>query len=92
MKILYISAIIITLVGCASAGEVLKMGPDTYTVTGTAGSERGGEAGAKSAALKKANEYCSSKNRTILVISSSQQTLNGYGTGSAELIFKCIEE
>lgn len=92
MKILVTSGIILLLVGCASAGDVLKTGPDTYSVTGMAGSERGGEAGAKSAALKKANEYCTSKNKEILVVNSTQQTINGYGAGSAELTFKCIEK
>jgi uncharacterized lipoprotein YajG len=29
MKILVVSAIILMLVGCASASEVLKLGPDT---------------------------------------------------------------
>lgn len=47
MKKLLIIAVPLALVGCAQSSGVLKMGPDTYSISVHAAPARGGETGAR---------------------------------------------
>ena len=78
------------LVACAYSSDVVKMGPDKYSVTGTAGSERGGAYGAKQVAVETANEYCKKLGKQVNVTNVNVATINSNGTGSADVTFNCV--
>ena len=70
----------------------MKMGPDTYRVTGMASPVRGGSAGAQTLALEEANKYCASVNKEILVTNVGQRDLNIRGGGSSDVTFRCLDK
>ncbi len=90
MRLLITIPIVFFLSACAYSSSVTKIGTDTYYITGTAGSERGGALGAKNAAISGASEYCLKQNKQVNIVSSNSSTVNELGTGSAEVTFKCL--
>jgi hypothetical protein len=83
-------AFTITLAGCASSSGVLKMGPDTYSITAQASPARGGTAGAKQMALQEANQFCEKMSKEIFVTNFGSATTNDYGAGDSSLTFRCL--
>ena len=72
MKLLSIGILTATaLVGCGSTGGVMKLGPDTYTVTASKHNFAGGAPSAQSNALEMANAYCDGMGREVLVKNTS---------------------
>ena len=70
MKLLFTSLgllTISTLAACGSTGGVMKLGPDTYTVTASKHNFAGGAPSAQSNALEMANAYCEGIGREVLV-------------------------
>ena len=59
--------IALMLAGCAQSSGILKMGPDTYSVSVHAAPARGGVSGAKKLAFEEGNEHCSSLGKEFLV-------------------------
>jgi hypothetical protein len=55
------------LTGCATSSGVLKMGPDTYTVSVGASPARGGVIGAKKMAYEEASKECMKTNKEMLI-------------------------
>jgi hypothetical protein len=96
MNKLWIAASLSTAVmsaGCASSTGVLPVGPDTYSISAGASSARGGQAGARGAALKEAGEYCAKSGKQILVQDiSGSSTLNNplYISDNSNVIFRCL--
>ena len=90
MKYIFMVAIATMLTACAYSSDVVKIGPDTYSVSGTAGSERGGKYGAKQVAIKEANAFCEKLHKQINVINVNVATVNDIGTGSADITFSCV--
>lgn len=82
----------IFLAGCASTGDVMQMGPDTYSVSSAAAPARGGPAAARSLALKEANAFCAAQGKQIMVMNVSTSTLNDFGAGSADVNFRCLTQ
>jgi hypothetical protein len=81
------------LMGCASNTGVLQLAPNTYTVSvGVAGtgSVSGNDTKAKRNALIQANEYCSGKNKQILVENIKMNST--YAGSTSDLIFKCLTD
>jgi hypothetical protein len=78
------------LAACAQSSGVLKMGPDTYTVSATAAPARGGSSEARKLALADANQYCAKLSQEILVTNIGTATTNVYGAGSADVTFRCL--
>lgn len=80
----------IAVTACAtpSSSGVLKMGPDTYTVSATAAAMAGGKDEAKKMVLTAAEQHCKQMNRELLVtnISVKKTSLEG----SAEVTFRCL--
>ena len=89
-KIFFYSLLCLFITGCAQSSSVLKMGPDTYTVSIHAAPLRGGETGAKALALKQASEHCSSIQRELLVNNISVKPSSHLPGGTADLIFRCL--
>ncbi len=90
MKFIFTIPIIFLLYACAYSSSVTKIGADTFYITGTAGSERGGALGAKKTAIDGASDYCKKQNKQVSIISSDSSIVNNLGTGSAEVTFKCM--
>ncbi len=79
------------LAACASTSGVVPIGHDTYMV---ARSEKGFDttgSKVKAGALKEANAFCSSKNKTIEVVDASQNDMIPFKSDAqAEIHFKCV--
>jgi hypothetical protein len=90
MKIVALSVISVSLVGCAQSSGVLKLGPDTYTVSAAAAPARGGSSEARKIALTEANQHCTVMAKEILVTNVVTATTNVHGAGSAEVTFRCL--
>lgn len=89
LSILFVAAF---LGACAQSSGVLKMGPDTYTVSSAAAPARGGYSEARKIALAEANQYCSSQGKEILVTNVNTATINAFGAGSADITFRCLSK
>lgn len=90
MRIAVASIACVLFAGCAQSSGVLKMGPDTYTVSAAAAPARGGSSEARKIALTEANQHCAQMGKEILVTNVGTATTNIYGAGSAEVTFRCL--
>lgn len=81
---------VLALGGCAQSSGVLKMGPDTYTVSVHAAPARGGEAGARNLALTEANERCSREGREIMVTNIASGRSSHLPGGTVDVTFRCL--
>ncbi len=75
--------------GCAMTTDPQEIGPNTYTISGTAAPVRGGEGGARSVALPDAGRYCRSLGRQIVVTGVSQHYVFP-ANGGADVTFRCL--
>lgn len=78
------------LTGCAQSSGVLKMGPDTYSVSVHAAPARGGEPGAMRLAMTEANQACAALGRETLVRNVSSGPSSHLPGGTVDLIFQCL--
>lgn len=78
------------LAGCAVSSGIMKMGPDTYSVSVAASPVRGGTVGAKQMALTDAGQYCAANGKEILVTNTSSETTNARGAGTVDITFRCL--
>lgn len=78
------------LAACAQSSGVLKMGPDTYSVSVHAAPARGGESGARNLALTEANEKCSAERKEVLVKNISSGRSTHLPGGTVEVTFQCL--
>lgn len=89
MKNLSMLVVPILLTACAQTSGVMKMGPDTYSISVDASFARGGESGARNIALTAANEKCSAEGKEIFVTNISSGGSRHPG-GNAEITFQCL--
>ena len=80
----------LSVCACAMSTGVMKMGPDTYTVSVAAAPARGGAVGAKQVALTEAGQYCAAMGKEILVTNTSSQRTTNLGAGNFDLTFRCL--
>lgn len=91
MKKIVVFAVLV-LTGCAQSSGVLKMGPDTYTVSTHAAPARGGTSGAKSLSLTEANQYCAGMGKEIFVTHVETRASEHLPGGTADVTFRCLAE
>jgi hypothetical protein len=84
MKRLSLLLAAVILVACAHSSGVLKMGPDTYSVSASASAIRGGRSGAKNIAVTEANEKCAFEGKEILITNTS------YSGETVDITFQCL--
>ena len=77
------------LAACSTVGEVMPIGVDTYTVAGRMGGQLPAWSEVKGLAIKRANEFCDSKNKTMTVVGWETHGARGWTPLDAELTFKC---
>lgn len=92
MKPMVALVILATQAGCAKSSGVLKMGPDTYSVSVHAAPARGGESGARKIALTEANAKCVAEGKEILVTSVSSGRSSHFPGGTVEVTFQCLSK
>lgn len=91
MKIFLSAAVIgLILCGCSQSSGVLKMGPDTYTVSVHAAPIRGGESGARKIALTEASNKCVAEGGEILVTNIESKPSSHLAGGTVNLTFRCL--
>lgn len=78
------------LMGCSQSSGVLKLGPDTYSVSVHAAPARGGEAEAKRLALTEANQACSGMGRELLVTNLGSGPSSHLPGGTVDVTFQCL--
>lgn len=78
------------LTACAQSSGVLKMGPDTYSVSVHAAPARGGAPGARNLAITEANDQCTKLGREILVKNISSGRSTHLPGGTVEVTFQCL--
>ena len=86
------ATLVVLVAGCAAdlrSSGVMKVGPDTFTVSTVTNGAAGGELGAKQTALEEANRYCSDNKREILVANIDSKK-GPARDGQAMLIFRCL--
>lgn len=83
---------VVILVGCASSSGVVMTGEDSYMISR---SEKGFDttgARVKADAIKEANEYCSSKGKTVELVHSEHHDMKPFRSDAQSTIeFKCVE-
>lgn len=81
----------LAVAGCASSSGVLKLGPDTYSVSAVAPPGEGGRTGAQRIALTEANQHCAQQSREILVTNMAGSS-DPMGRGGFQVTFRCLSK
>ena len=89
---LWLFGVLAALTACASTTGIVPVGPDTYTVSASATAERGGTMGARILAIQQAGRYCTSIGRELLVTNITTKTINRFGEGFSDVIFRCLPQ
>lgn len=92
MKLFVTCFACVLLASCTHSSGVLKMGPDTYTVSAAAHPIRGGPSEARKIAMTEANQYCTRMGKEILVANAGVASINVDGAGSVEVTFRCFDK
>ncbi|AOE49416.1 hypothetical protein [Kangiella sediminilitoris] len=93
MKLLICSVFFSTLLaGCATTSEVIPVGKETYRVSAEMGGQFPSWSDVKGLALKKANEFCQSKNMYMVEKDWVTHGSRGWTPLNAELTFTCNKE
>jgi hypothetical protein len=75
------------LAGCATVGDPQPIGPDTYMLSASTFMEVHSSAEEKAMPIAKANTFCSSMGKKMLLVSSDS---GQFPTAHAEITFKCL--
>jgi hypothetical protein len=80
------------LCGCSSSSGVLKIGPDTYTISTSASPAKGGVPAAKRIAYQEATAECVTRGNLELYVLSEKSTSPTWTEGMAnvEVNFRCL--
>jgi hypothetical protein len=84
--------VVLAMTSCATTSKVSPVGHGMYTVTSVASPMRGGSGGARGMAFSAADDFCQKMGKTPEVSDSGTDTLNGYGAGSADITFRCVDK
>lgn len=89
-----LSAIFLGVLGitaCSNSSGVLKMGPDTFSISTEASFGRGGIPAAKKIAYQEAGNECSKRGLEVFVLNErSAGTTFTDGMAKTELTFRCL--
>jgi hypothetical protein len=84
-------AFLALMTGCATSSGVLKMGPDTYSVSVSAAPARGGITGAKRMAYAEATQECEKQGKELLAV-SEESGHDFPAAGRVDLTFRCLDK
>jgi len=89
INILCVGISVLSISGCGSTGDVMKLGPDTYTVSASKHYTSGGAA-AKTNALQAAIKYCEDLSKEVLVTNTQDGFDVPFYTYS--VTFNCLDK
>ena len=92
MKIIITLVAALALTGCANSSGVVKIGPDTFTISTSASPGKGGIPAAKRIAYQEAGEECARRGG-LEVFALTENTASPTwteGMASMELNFRCL--
>ena len=82
-QILPILGLIVPVLGCATASDVMDTGNGTYMISAHASWARGGAAGANQVAYKDANAYCQAHGGHAVVLGADSRDVYQSGFGGS---------
>jgi hypothetical protein len=93
MKRLLSAGLVIFIAGCSHSSGVIKIGPETYTISTSASWAKGGAPSAKRIAYDEANEQCIKQgNLEVFLLSEKSNTASIVdGMFRFELNFRCLK-
>lgn len=91
MKSLLLLVVLALITACTGSSGVLVMGPDTFSVTGSASAYRGGYSEGRRIALESANAHCSMLGKSILV--TNVDTVDREDLAPSTVVtFRCLND
>jgi len=92
MRTLISLAIAAALAACANSSGVMKVGPDTFTISTSASPGKGGVPAAKRIAYEEASTACASRGLEVFALSEKTASPSWTeGMASMELNFRCLK-
>lgn len=83
----------LALAGCANSSGVLKVGPDSYTISTSASPGKGGIPAAKRIAFEEAATACAQQGLELLALSEKSKSPTWTeGMATMELNFRCLKK
>ena len=79
-------------VGCIQSSGVLKMGPDTYSISVHAAPGQGGMTGSKRTAINEANAHCSAMRKEIVITNADSHPSTHFPGGTTDVTFLCLDK
>lgn len=87
-----LTAFAAVLTACSSSSGILKMGPDTYTISTSASPGRGGVPAAKRIAYQEASAECLSRGLEVFTLSEKTASPTWTeGMAKMDLNFRCLQ-
>ena len=84
---------VIAVAACSNSSGVLKMGPDTFSISTEASFGKGGIPAAKKIAYEEAAKECSKRGLEVFVLNErSAGTTFTDGMAKTDLTFRCLRE
>jgi hypothetical protein len=80
----------LTSCGPPKSYDVVKLGPDTYSVSATAFQTMGGVSAARTVAVNRGTQYCQAAGLEFLATNISSQMLDLTGSGTVDVTFRCL--
>lgn len=92
MKTQLVTALFVfALAGCASSSGVVKVGPDTFSISTSASPGRGGVPAAKKIAYQEANDECARHGLELFTLNEKASSPTWTeGMARIELDFRCL--
>ena len=91
MRFVMLAAAAALVAGCANSSGVLKVGPDTFTITASASPGKGGVPAAKRIAYTEAGEECGKRGLEVFALSEKSASPTWTeGMAKTELNFRCL--
>ncbi len=83
---------VLVLTGCVQSSDILKLGPDTYSISIHAAPIMGGVFGAEKESINTANQFCHSLGKEILITNRSSGPSSHLPGGTSKITFNCLNK
>ena len=79
------------LTACTTISEVTPIGTDSYMVGSSVRGGFTGDTEVKTLAVKRANEFCANKGKTMVLTGSQSSGVQGWTPQNSEVTFTCAD-
>lgn len=90
MKKILFALIMPVLAGCTTVSDVVKVGKDTYMVTGSNNHSRSTGGEVKVELFKVANEHCLTLGKEMMPVESTSVDARLFHSSTSDLYFRCL--